>query len=117
VQASPYACCADVTPFYSRLVGLRLVTGFAAAVRERLGGPAGCTHLTELLSPMATTAFQTIVAGRARRVRGEPASLREHGALLNSCHTLRVGGDVARKVREALEQEAREETVRERTPG
>ncbi len=117
MQASPYACCVDVTPFYSRLVGLRLVSGFAAAVRERLGGPAGCTHLTELLSPMATTAFQTIVAGRARLVRDEPASPGEHGALLNSCYTLRAGGEVAREVREALAREAQEETVRERTPG
>ena len=114
-QASPYACCADVTPFYSRLVGLRLATGFAAAVRERLGGPAGCTHLTELLSPMATTAFQTIAGGRARRDRREPPSPDDFGALLNSCYTLRAGGEVARKVRGALEREARE-PVRERAP-
>ncbi len=115
VQASPYACCADVTPFYSRLVGLRLATGFGAAVRERLGGPAGCTHLNELLSPMATTAFQTIFGGRARRDRGQAASPDGHPALLNSCHTLRAGGEVARKVRGALEREA-SETVRERAP-
>lgn len=102
-QASPYVCCADVTPFYSRLVGLRLATGFSAAVRERLGGPAGCTHLNELLSPMATTAFQTIAGGRARRDRGEPPSPDDFGVLRNSCYALRGGGDVAREVWGALE--------------
>lgn len=113
IEASPYACCADVTPFYSRLVGLRLASGFAAAVRERLGGPAGCTHLTELLSPMATTAFQTIAAGRAHRDRREAPSPDDFGALLDSCYALRAGGEVARHVWGALEREARE-TVGER---
>lgn len=100
MEAWPFASCVDVSAFYSRLVGLRLATGFAAAVRERFGGPAGCSHLNELLSPMATAAFQTIAG--ARRDRGGPPSTDELGALLNSCHTLREGGEVVRQVRRAL---------------
>ena len=33
--------------------------GLSADVRERLGGTEGCTHIVELLGPVATTAFQT----------------------------------------------------------
>lgn len=100
MQAWPFASCVEASAFYSRLVGLRLASGFAAAVRERFGGPAGCSHLNELLSPMATAAFQTIAG--ARRDRGGPPSPDELGALLNSCHTLREGGEVDRQVRRAL---------------
>ncbi len=100
MQAWPFASCVDVSAFYSSLVGLRLATGFAAAVRERFGGPAGCSHLNELLSPMATAAFQTIAA--ARRDRGGPPSPDELGVLLNSCYTLRESGEVVRQVRRGL---------------
>ena len=33
---------------YARLVGLNLIQGFRQALRERLGGVLGCTHLNEL---------------------------------------------------------------------
>ena len=102
VQESPFASCVDVTPFYSKLVGLRLATGFASAVRERLGGTAGCTHLNELLSPMATAAFQTIAGGRARRDGGGPPPPDVFGALRDTCYALREGGEVVRKVGRAL---------------
>ena len=39
---------------YKQLVGLNLLKGFRHAVRERLGGIAGCTHLTELAAVMPT---------------------------------------------------------------
>lgn len=106
--ASPYACCGEVGPSYEALVGLRLAAGFAAAVRERLGGRAGCTHLTELLSPMATTAFQTIPAGRARRDEGKPgaSTWKELDGFVDSCHALREGGEVTRRFRAALAADA-----------
>ena len=44
-------------------------------IRERLGGRASCTHLVELLSPMATTAFQTLWPF----TRGRPEKLDAHG--------------------------------------
>ena len=33
-------------------------------VKSRLSGPKGCTHLTELLGPIATTAIQTLMGWR-----------------------------------------------------
>jgi hypothetical protein len=36
-------------------------------VKSRLGGAQGCTHLMELLLPLATAAYQTIQPVRLRR--------------------------------------------------
>ncbi len=91
--ASPYRICADVAPNFQRLVGLTIGPGFRRQVRERLGGTEGCTHLVELLGPVGTTAFQTVVplarrdfdqAGEAG-ARADAASRRQP-ALLNSCY-------------------------------
>lgn len=63
-EAAPYADCATVAPAYQALIGANLARGFRKAVNEAVGAAKGCTHLRELLMPVATTAFQTIM-GRA----------------------------------------------------
>jgi hypothetical protein len=65
---SPYRMCGDIAPDFKKLVGLRIGGGFHRAVRERLGGVHGCTHIVELLGPVATTAFQTMSSGKAREL-------------------------------------------------
>lgn len=61
-----------------------------------------CTHLTELLRPLATTAFQTLYAVREQQ-RKEAAqregALRQEQppALLDTCHALRADGEVVRR--------------------
>jgi len=62
---SPYSMCGDIAPAFKKLVGLRIGGGFHRAVRERLGGIHGCTHIVELLGPVATTAFQTVSSKKA----------------------------------------------------
>ncbi|MDA1098196.1 MAG: DUF2889 domain-containing protein [Proteobacteria bacterium] len=52
--------CPLAAPNYSRLQGLKMGSGWNRAVRERLGGVTGCTHLNELLAQMATTAMQSL---------------------------------------------------------
>lgn len=59
-DASPYPVCPEATNALAQLKGLRIGAGFSRIVRERLSGAQGCTHLTELLVPLATTAFQTL---------------------------------------------------------
>ena len=60
--------CGDIAPDFKKLIGLRIGGGFHRAVRERLGGVHGCTHIVELLGPVATTAFQTVSSGKAREL-------------------------------------------------
>ncbi len=76
---SPYRICGDVAPDFKKLIGLRVGGGFHREVRARLGGVHGCTHIVELLGPVATTAFQTVSSGKAReldrahRAKNDPA--------------------------------------------
>jgi len=65
---SPYAVCGKVAPDFKKLIGLRIGGGFHREVRARLGGVHGCTHIVELLGPVATTAFQTVSSGKAREL-------------------------------------------------
>ncbi|HET8996359.1 MAG TPA: DUF2889 domain-containing protein [Acetobacteraceae bacterium] len=64
---TPYAVCPQAAPNFSRLVGLRIKSGFLREANHLVGGPVGCTHLRELLQQIATTAFQTINPARVRR--------------------------------------------------
>ena len=64
--AGPFAACPAITPAFAKLEGLTIGPGWRRAVQARLGGVQGCTHLVELLGPLATTAYQTIHVWRAK---------------------------------------------------
>jgi hypothetical protein len=93
--ASPFALCSAITPAFVKLVGLRIGPGWRQAVRARLGGLQGCTHLVELLGPLATAAFQTVYPWRSQH-RPPPPSDRPPGHL-DSCHALARDGAVVRE--------------------
>lgn len=97
----PYHLCGDITPNFQRLVGLSIRPGFTRKVRERLGGVHGCTHLVELLGPLATTAFQTIYPilqrERAERGDGGKTAAKRRPGLLNSCHAYASDGEIVRR--------------------
>jgi hypothetical protein len=95
---APFGDCHEIGHLYDRLVGLQVRAGFQRAVKERFGDTLGCTHLTELLGPMATAAFQSINPALERRrvARGEPLEgPNSMKRLLDSCHGLRRGGEPA----------------------
>ncbi|MGG5817228.1 DUF2889 domain-containing protein [Falsiroseomonas sp. HW251] len=66
---TPFAICPRAAPNFAALAGVPIGPGFSRAVRERVGGAVGCTHLRELLAQMATVAFQTIGPVRWRQAR------------------------------------------------
>lgn len=73
-DASPYAICPQAAPNFAALEGVRIGPGFTRAVKERVGGAHGCTHLREMLAQMATVAFQTIYPVRRKREADDPAA-------------------------------------------
>jgi len=86
----PFPVCAAITPRFRLLEGLTIGPGWTRAVRERVGGALGCTHLVELLGPLATTAYQTLVGQRDKQ-EAQAIDTGERPALLDTCHAL--GGD------------------------
>jgi hypothetical protein len=62
--ALPYAGCAGGPPAMKSLIGLKMSAGWSTAVRQKLAGAAGCTHLMGLMVPMAATAYQSLTVHR-----------------------------------------------------
>jgi hypothetical protein len=100
----PFGVCASIAPAYEKLVGVKIGLGFRKAVKDRLGGVHGCTHLTELLYPMATVAYQTIYASRTQARKDAGLPVEEAGDApkskprqIDSCHALRSDGHVVQE--------------------
>lgn len=92
--ATPYpGICDTISPAYRQIVGLNLLDGFRAAVQKRLGGVAGCSHLTEMLHLVPTVAIQSLVEERWHR--------RDNGLRpfeIDGCHALAESGEIVREV-------------------
>lgn len=101
-EAHPHGECKDAEAAYLKLVGLRIEPGFTLKVKQLFRGEAGCTHITELIPPMATTLFQVLWAD------GEYASADPVASSpLGACHGLRLDGHVVRTYFPAHSQDAR----------
>ena len=100
-DAGPFALCPRITDNFRRLEGERIGPGWRRRVRALLGGTEGCTHLVELLGPVATTAFQTVYgSGYGSAAQGEAAGGDGSGGamryLIGSCHALAADSEVVR---------------------
>ena len=85
----PFGMCPAITGNFKRLEGLTIGPGFRRAVRARVGGVQGCTHLVELVDPIATTAFQTMTARRRFKEAEDRADAEsERPRFLGTCHAL-----------------------------
>jgi len=94
---APYHACPHFPDRFSKLVGQRIEPGWTAKVRLLLGGRWGCTHLVELLGPLATTAVQTVYAWRGETEEAN-VSATPPSDFMNTCHALAAGSDVAHRL-------------------
>jgi len=83
-RSAPYDICPEGGRALQSLIGLRMTTGWNKEVRDRLGGSKSCTHLMELLGPLATTAFQTTSA--LRRKLPAPVDAAGRPLKIDSCY-------------------------------
>jgi len=67
----PYQICPRGAQNITNLIGLKIGPGWKRRVQTAIGGPSGCTHITELTGPMATTAYQAIGGELSRQHREE----------------------------------------------
>lgn len=85
IDASPYNYCKSANSMARNLIGLRIAPGWTDKSRRAMGANLGCTHLTELLGPVATTAIQTIASERSQR--SDRQGEKRAPAFLNACHS------------------------------
>ena len=93
---SPFSMCPAIAGLYKKLIGLRVGPGWNRKIKELFGGINGCTHLTDLLGPLATTALQTMHPRRRREKPPKPGDP-EYPRIINSCHALDSNGEVVRQ--------------------
>ncbi|MCG8415262.1 MAG: DUF2889 domain-containing protein [Pseudomonadales bacterium] len=97
---SPFEMCPSITPSYKSLIGIKMGPGWRKAIRMKVGGVQGCTHLTELLFPMATVAMQTIwpIKSQRRKENFEEApKSKKRPVVLDTCHAWSTDSPVVRE--------------------
>lgn len=97
MQATPFAVCVGASETLRPLRGLSIGSGWNKRVRELLGGAASCTHIMELLGPMATTAFQGLAPQRLARINAQ-GNESERAGKVNSCYAYSEQRDVVARL-------------------
>lgn len=92
IDAAPFAMCPRISARFALLKGIRIGAGWRKQLKQLFGGVSGCTHLLELLHPMATTAYQTLYRAREEQARANPQ--REKPAVIDTCHTFASDSEV-----------------------
>ena len=88
--SGPYAVCPQANDVFDALVGLQIGPGWRKTVQAAIGGKHGCTHISELMGPVATIAYQTLYGQQVRERRetgsfSDAAKQQQRQHLLNSC--------------------------------
>ena len=91
----PRPHCAEIVRSYDRLKGVAVKSGFTVKVKELMGGPKGCSHVTALIVAMGPTVVQgyyTHFAGKSNH--GVHPEIRRAVTrhIKNTCHVWREEG-------------------------
>lgn len=100
-EYSPFEMCPNITPNYKSLIGIKMGPGWRKAIRMKVGGVKGCTHLTELLFPMATVAMQTVWPLRRKPKNKKGSKEKKSGqrpVILDTCHAWASSSPVVKEI-------------------
>ncbi len=92
---TPFEICTRASVEMKALVGLQIGQGWMKRVRERIGTHRSCTHLMDLLGPIAATAYQTLHAALEERERKR--SKPQRPMILDTCIALASDGAVVKR--------------------
>lgn len=95
---APYPACPHFPDRFDKLVGEHIGPGWTAKVRLLLGGRWGCTHLVELMGPLATTAVQTVYAWRGETGDHLDDNVAPPTEFIDTCHALAEGTEAVRRL-------------------
>ncbi len=90
-MVTPFKRCPDIESNIKSLKGLKIKSGWTQQAKQRIGGVLGCSHLVELLRPMATTAIQAIYP---YLTFAEDGTFPITEGLINSCYGFAEDGEV-----------------------
>lgn len=100
-EETPFPICFQAAKVMPRLVGLRLGKGWLKEVRKRISTEVSCTHLLDLLTPIAQTAYQTMHSAleerAAQRKREDKNFTRKKLGILDTCIALASDGEVVKR--------------------
>lgn len=108
MPTTPYDICPGAADSLAPLKGLSMAKGWNRRVRELLGGKASCTHIVELLGPMATTAYQGLAPQRLARMHA-PESEPARRAKVDSCYSYAAERSVVARLWPHLHRPASDE--------
>jgi len=97
-NSAPYDICPSVAPGYQKLIGARVGGGWRKAVTEAVGRTKGCTHITELLMPAATVAFQTMGSWKAEKGDNAGGAAPIKPGFIDGCKAWASDGPVVQKL-------------------
>jgi hypothetical protein len=97
MHATPFDVCSGAANTLAPLKGLRIGAGWNKRVRELLSGAASCTHIVELLGPMATTAIQGLAPQRMARIN-DPGNEAQRRAKVDSCYAYAAEREVVARL-------------------
>ncbi|MFH1138371.1 MAG: DUF2889 domain-containing protein [Pseudomonadota bacterium] len=103
----PHEMCPTTLDSVQKIVGLPIVSGYSEEVRRRLGGVAGCTHLTHLIVVMGPAALHGLWTQASTQKTPPPRSWEEMPGrpyLVNSCKLWAEDGPLLRLAKEFFDK-------------
>ena len=100
-ENSPYSICKNANSNFKKIIGLQIKSGWKREITKLIGGIYGCTHITELLSSVATAAFQTIYPYKTKqkdRNKTKPDHNQGKPLLLGTCHAFNTKSEVVKRL-------------------
>ena len=92
---TPFNVCPNAASAMQNLIGLSIGAGWIRSARKRIGPSIRCTHLMDLLGPLAATTYQTLYAELEEKARKQPK--RDKPGIIDTCLALASDGDVVLK--------------------
>lgn len=92
---TPFQHCKGITPAYKKLIGVQIKPGFTRVCKDLFKGEHGCTHLLELLGPIATAAYQATYQERENDEKWRPGNPLPE--VMNTCHSWHQRSPIVRK--------------------
>ena len=106
MEVTPFGICPGAARALPQLKGLKIGGGWNKKVRELLGGTASCTHIVELLGPMATTAWQGISPQRMAKLASADGD-EQRRSKVDSCYAYDAQREVVARLWPQMRRDTR----------